>query len=104
MFENYSECYHCPGVHPMLSKVSPYDSAENDLAEGPFLGGFMKINKGRSLTMSGNACALTVDHPPSRGYGAASSGRFHLPGTMVCAFGRKIFGLEHVDLATGKTD
>ncbi|PYJ20583.1 MAG: (2Fe-2S)-binding protein, partial [Verrucomicrobia bacterium] len=25
IFENYSECYHCPGVHPMLSKVSPYD-------------------------------------------------------------------------------
>ena len=60
MFENYSECYHCPGVHPMLSKVSPYDSAENDLAEGPFLGGFMKINKGKSLTMSGNACALMI--------------------------------------------
>jgi Rieske 2Fe-2S family protein len=65
MFENYSECYHCPGVHPMLSKVSPYDSAENDLAEGPFLGGFMKINKGRSLSMSGNACALEIEHPPS---------------------------------------
>ncbi|HEY2139150.1 MAG TPA: aromatic ring-hydroxylating dioxygenase subunit alpha [Chthoniobacterales bacterium] len=62
MFENYSECYHCPGVHPMLSKVSPYDSAENDLTEGPFLGGFMKINKGRSLTMSGKACALRIDH------------------------------------------
>ena len=60
MFENYSECYHCPGVHPMLSKVSPYDSAENDLCEGPFLGGFMSINKGKSLTMSGNACALSV--------------------------------------------
>jgi Rieske 2Fe-2S family protein len=57
MFENYSECYHCPGVHPMLSKVSPYDSAENDLTEGPFLGGFMRVNKGKSLTMSGNACA-----------------------------------------------
>ena len=62
IFENYSECYHCPGVHPMLSKVSPYDSAENDLIEGPFLGGFMKINKGKSLTMSGNACALRIDH------------------------------------------
>jgi phenylpropionate dioxygenase-like ring-hydroxylating dioxygenase large terminal subunit len=62
MFENYSECYHCPGVHPMLSKVSPYDSAENDLTEGPFLGGFMKINKGRSLTMSGKECALRIDH------------------------------------------
>jgi Rieske 2Fe-2S family protein len=60
IFENYSECYHCPGVHPMLSKVSPYDSAENDLCEGPFLGGFMSINKGASLTMSGNACALPV--------------------------------------------
>jgi glycine betaine catabolism A len=60
MFENYSECYHCPGVHPTLSKVSPYDSAENDLTEGPFLGGFMKINKGKSLTMSGEACAIPV--------------------------------------------
>jgi len=60
IFENYSECYHCPGVHPMLSKVSPYDSAENDLCEGPFLGGFMSIAKGNSLTMSGNACALPV--------------------------------------------
>ncbi len=60
MFENYSECYHCPGVHPQLQKVSPYDSAENDLREGPFLGGFMKINPGNSLTMSGNACAAFV--------------------------------------------
>jgi Rieske 2Fe-2S family protein len=60
IFENYSECYHCPGVHPMLSKVSPYDSAENDLCEGPFLGGFMRITKGNSLTISGNACALPV--------------------------------------------
>ncbi|HMJ06367.1 MAG TPA: aromatic ring-hydroxylating dioxygenase subunit alpha [Chthoniobacterales bacterium] len=60
IFENYSECYHCPGVHPMLSKVSPYDSAENDLCEGPFLGGFMSIKQGASLTMSGNACARPV--------------------------------------------
>jgi len=62
IFENYSECYHCPGVHPMLSKISPYDSAENDLTEGPFLGGFMSINKGASLTMSGKACALRLEH------------------------------------------
>jgi len=62
MFENYSECYHCPGVHPQLQKVSPYDSAENDLSEGPLLGGFMKINKGAGLTMSGKACAVKIDH------------------------------------------
>src|ERR1700720_3474718 len=60
IFENYSECYHCPGVHPALSKLTPYDAAENDLAEGPFLGGFMPIIKGHSLTMTGNACALPV--------------------------------------------
>lgn len=60
IFENYSECYHCPGVHPMLSKVSPSDSAENDLTEGPFLGGFMTIKEGKSLTMSGEACARAV--------------------------------------------
>ena len=60
IFENYSECYHCPGVHPALSKLTPYDSAENDLCEGPFLGGFMSITKSASLTMSGKACALPV--------------------------------------------
>jgi len=60
IFQNYSECYHCPGVHPALSKVSPYDSAENDLTDGPFLGGFMRITRGKSLTMSGNACAIPV--------------------------------------------
>ena len=60
IFENYSECYHCPLVHPMLAKLTPYDSAENDLFEGPFLGGWMPITKGRSLTMSGNACARPV--------------------------------------------
>jgi Rieske 2Fe-2S family protein len=60
IFQNYSECYHCLGVHPELSKISPYDSAENDLIDGPFLGGFMRIASDKSLTMSGNACALPV--------------------------------------------
>ncbi|MEP6822508.1 MAG: aromatic ring-hydroxylating dioxygenase subunit alpha [Chthoniobacterales bacterium] len=60
IFENYSECYHCPGVHPLLAKVSPSDSAQNDLVEGPFLGGFMAIAEGASLTMSGKACAIAV--------------------------------------------
>jgi glycine betaine catabolism A len=60
IFENYSECYHCSLVHPALSRLSPADSAENDLVEGPFLGGFMTIAQGRSLTMSGKACAAPV--------------------------------------------
>ena len=60
IFQNYSECYHCPGVHPELSKISPYDSSENDLTEGPFLGGLMRIASDKSLTMSGRTCALPV--------------------------------------------
>ena len=24
LFQNYSECYHCPTVHPMLNKLTPY--------------------------------------------------------------------------------
>jgi Rieske 2Fe-2S family protein len=60
IFQNYSECYHCPLVHPALAKLTPYDAAENDLCEGPFLGGFMPIAPGHSLTMSGEACALPV--------------------------------------------
>ena len=61
IFLNYSECYHCPGVHPHLSKLSPYDAAENDLYEGPFLGGYMPIRQsGGSMTMTGNSCALRL--------------------------------------------
>jgi len=72
IFENYSECYHCPGVHPALQRLTPYDLAENDLCEGPFLGGFMPITKGHSLTMTGNACALPVSSPPSLDSSAAT--------------------------------
>jgi Rieske 2Fe-2S family protein len=67
IFQNYSECYHCLGVHPELSKISPHDSAENDLTQGPFLGGFMRIEKGKSLTMSGNACALGITDKEEEG-------------------------------------
>ena len=27
MAENYSECYHCPPVHKMLNRLTPYDLA-----------------------------------------------------------------------------
>ncbi len=54
IFQNYSECYHCPLVHPQLDKLSPSDSGRNDLAEGPFLGGYSELrNHGASLTTTG---------------------------------------------------
>lgn len=56
IFLNYSECYHCPLVHPQLDKLSPSDSGRNDLSEGPFLGGYSELRQhGSSLTMSGRS-------------------------------------------------
>lgn len=55
IFENYSECYHCPVVHPQLEKLSPSDSGRNDLTEGAFLGGYSELRAhGMSLTTSGS--------------------------------------------------
>lgn len=61
IFENYSECCHCPHIHPALVKLSPADSGANDLISGPFLGGYMEVRSGSgSMTLSGNACGLPV--------------------------------------------
>lgn len=55
VFQNYSECYHCPVIHPQLEKLSAWDSGRNDLSEGPFLGGYSELrSEGASLTTSGH--------------------------------------------------
>ncbi|MBV8285259.1 MAG: aromatic ring-hydroxylating dioxygenase subunit alpha [Candidatus Eremiobacteraeota bacterium] len=55
VFLNYSECYHCPLVHPQLDKLSPSDSGRNDLSDGPFLGGYSELRaEATSLTTSGH--------------------------------------------------
>lgn len=64
IFENYSECYHCPTVHPELVKLSPADSGANDLVNGPFLGGFMTLPPDSGLTRTGHACGLPVGELP----------------------------------------
>jgi len=52
--ENYSECYHCPGVHPLLNRLTPYDLGEDFLAEGPWKGGWMVFAEGcETMSMSG---------------------------------------------------
>ncbi|CAN5627571.1 aromatic ring-hydroxylating dioxygenase subunit alpha [soil metagenome] len=32
--ENYSECYHCPGVHPQLNRITPYNLGDYIPTEG----------------------------------------------------------------------
>lgn len=57
-FHNYSECYHCPNVHPHLNKLTPYRNTTNDLDEGPVLGGPMWMtHPDGSMTLGGERCA-----------------------------------------------
>jgi Rieske 2Fe-2S family protein len=49
--ENYQECYHCPTIHPELSRVTPYRSGEDEDSNGPWVGGPMDLAAG-CTTMS----------------------------------------------------
>ncbi len=53
VIQNANECYHCPGVHPQLVKLTPYRSGEEDLRKGPVFGGWMDFVDG--------ACTLSPD-------------------------------------------
>jgi Rieske 2Fe-2S family protein len=58
--QNYSECYHCPLIHPDLVARSPWQSGRNDLSAGPFLGGYMDL--------SHDSASMTVDGASPRPY------------------------------------
>jgi glycine betaine catabolism A len=44
--ENYSECYHCPGLHPQLNKLTPYDVGAEYEPGGAWQGGWMELIAG----------------------------------------------------------
>jgi Rieske 2Fe-2S family protein len=44
--ENYSECLHCPGVHPELNRLSHYLSGDEVSGEGAWCGGSMTLRDG----------------------------------------------------------
>ena len=44
--ENYSECYHCPPLHPQLNKLTPYDVGGDYAPEGAWQGGWMELVAG----------------------------------------------------------
>jgi len=62
IFHNFSECYHCPTVHPQLNRLTPFRNTENDLDEGPVLGGPMWMtNPEGSMTIGGARCAAPFE-------------------------------------------
>jgi Rieske 2Fe-2S family protein len=61
ILQNYQECYHCPGVHPLLTKFTPVQSARHDYSKGAVIGGYMDLTKeGGSMTMNGEAAAPPI--------------------------------------------
>ncbi|MGE5813146.1 MAG: aromatic ring-hydroxylating oxygenase subunit alpha [Acidobacteriota bacterium] len=43
---NYSECLHCPNVHPVLNQLSHYLSGENEPLQPTYMGGRMDLRPG----------------------------------------------------------
>ena len=70
--ENYQECYHCPTIHPELSRLTPYTSGgHDDDSHGPWLGGPMDLAEG-CTTMSASGAS---DRPPLPGIAPADRRR-----------------------------
>jgi Rieske 2Fe-2S family protein len=54
--ENYEECYHCPGVHPQLNRITPYTSGSYLSSNGAALNSFMEVlPQFETLSMTGAA-------------------------------------------------
>lgn len=54
IIQNYSECLHCPGVHPALQRLSHFLAGENESAQATYLGGRMDLREGvETLSVDG---------------------------------------------------
>ena len=54
IIENYSECYHCPGVHPQLNKITPFNLGDWIRDRGPWRASWMPVvGDYDTLTMDG---------------------------------------------------
>ncbi len=54
IIQNYSECLHCPVIHPTLKRLSHYLSGDNEPSSKDYLGGCMTLNDDvESMTVTG---------------------------------------------------
>ncbi|TAK18127.1 MAG: aromatic ring-hydroxylating dioxygenase subunit alpha, partial [Acidobacteria bacterium] len=59
ILQNFSECLHCPNLHPVLNKLSHYLSGENEPLHPGYMGGRMDLSPGvETMSMDGaRSCA-----------------------------------------------
>ena len=56
LVENYLECYHCPGVHPQLNKITPYNLGSYLPSTGAAMSSYMEVlPEYETLSMTGTA-------------------------------------------------
>jgi Rieske 2Fe-2S family protein len=73
--ENYSECYHCPGIHPQLNRLSPYDLGGDYDSNGPWQGGWMElVDDAETMALGGGHRA---GRPPMCGVTAVDERRVY---------------------------
>jgi Rieske 2Fe-2S family protein len=65
--ENYSECYHCPGVHPQLNRLTPYDLGGDYDPDGAWQGGWMELADGAETMALDGGHGSRHGRPPMRG-------------------------------------
>lgn len=60
--ENYHECYHCPLIHPELSRVSPPESGDNiEAVPGSFVGGTMLLaDHATTMSLDGSSGGMAL--------------------------------------------
>lgn len=63
---NFQECGHCESNHKLFNTFVDNAAAAHDLREGPFLGGYMDILNGESITMSRRLCAVPLSPNDTR--------------------------------------
>jgi len=100
---NFSECYHCPLAHPQLNKLTPFRNSENDLDDGPVLGGPMWMsNREGSMTLGGERCAA-----PFAGLSAEERARVYyytlFPSTFLSFHPDYVMAHRMLPLAIDKT-
>lgn len=63
IIQNYSECLHCPVIHPGLKKLTHYLSGDNEPLSPHYLGGSMDLNEGVvTMTATGKTDRQIFSH------------------------------------------
>jgi Rieske 2Fe-2S family protein len=56
LVDNFQECYHCPGVHPQLNRITPYNTGAYLPSDGAAMNSYMEVlPQFETLSMSGAA-------------------------------------------------